>query len=107
MTSDNNDLEQQLRQNLKLRRELAAEVDKARDGSAKQSGGVAYRLGWVLYRFFLVLAALWLASIVATLVLWLLNLMQLPPFKDFLLSLVGILVLYGLGRAFRYVLSGK
>jgi hypothetical protein len=36
MTSDSEDLEQQLRQNLKLRRELAAEVAKARDRSSSQ-----------------------------------------------------------------------
>jgi hypothetical protein len=36
MTSNSDDLEEQLRQNLKLRRELAAEVAKARDSSAKQ-----------------------------------------------------------------------
>ena len=36
MTSDTDDLEEQLRQNLKLRRELAVEVSKARDSSAKK-----------------------------------------------------------------------
>ena len=36
MASDSDDLEQQLRENLELRRELAAKVDKARDKSAKQ-----------------------------------------------------------------------
>jgi hypothetical protein len=41
MTSDSDDLEQELRQNLKLRRELGGEVTKARDSSA----GGAYRLG--------------------------------------------------------------
>jgi hypothetical protein len=38
MISDSDDLEQQLRENLKLRRELAAEVAKAK------GGGIAYRL---------------------------------------------------------------
>ena len=41
MTTNSDDLEEQLRQNLKLRRELAAEVAKARDSSAKQRGGMA------------------------------------------------------------------
>jgi hypothetical protein len=36
MTSDTDDLEQQLRQNLELRRELAAEVAKAKDSSTSQ-----------------------------------------------------------------------
>ena len=50
MTSDSDDLEEQLRQNLKLRRELAAEVAKAKGSSANQGGkkgGERYRL-WVL-----------------------------------------------------------
>jgi hypothetical protein len=51
MTSDSDDLEQQLRQNLKLRAELGAKVAKA-----KQGGGFAYRLGWVLYWICLLLA---------------------------------------------------
>jgi hypothetical protein len=41
MTSDS-DLEEALQENLKLRRELAAQVAKAK------RGGIAYRLGWVL-----------------------------------------------------------
>jgi len=57
MTSDSDDLEQQLRQNLKLRRELRAEVAKA----AKQGGGFAYRLGWVLYWTSLVCIGFWCA----------------------------------------------
>jgi hypothetical protein len=36
MTSDSDDLEQQLRENLMLRRELAAEVAKAKDSSTSQ-----------------------------------------------------------------------
>jgi multidrug resistance efflux pump len=37
MTSDTDDLEQQLRQNLKLRRELGAEVAKSREGMASDT----------------------------------------------------------------------
>jgi len=45
MTSDTDDLEQQLRQNLKLRRELGGEVAKSIEASsANQGGGIAYRL---------------------------------------------------------------
>ena len=36
MTSNSDDLEEQLRQNLKLRRELATEVAKARDSSEQR-----------------------------------------------------------------------
>jgi hypothetical protein len=42
MTSDRDDLEEALQENLKLRRELAADVAKAKEIS--QSGGIAYRL---------------------------------------------------------------
>jgi hypothetical protein len=56
MTSDSDDLEQQLRENLKLRAELGAKV-----ANAKQGGGMAYRLGWVLYWICLMLAGGWAA----------------------------------------------
>ena len=49
MTSVEEDLEQALRENIRLRRELGA---RAAEGKAaigtKQSGGIAYRLGRVL-----------------------------------------------------------
>ena len=47
MTSGSDDLEQELRRNLKLRRELGAEAAKGKAAlNAKQRGGVAYRLKW-------------------------------------------------------------
>ncbi len=56
MTSDSDGLEEAVRENLKLRRELAAEVAKAK--GASQRGGV-YQLGWVLYWACLIVAAVW------------------------------------------------
>ena len=56
MTTDSDDLEAALRENLKLRRELATNVAKAE--AAVQRGGMAYRLGWILYWTCLVFAAL-------------------------------------------------
>ena len=56
MTSDGDGLEEAVRENLKLRSELAAEVAKAK--GVGQRGGV-YRLGWVLYWACLIVAALW------------------------------------------------
>ena len=44
MTSNNDDLEEALQQNLKLRRELGAEVAKASDSSTKQMAGAAATL---------------------------------------------------------------
>jgi hypothetical protein len=61
MTSDRDDLEQALQENLKLRRELGDQVAKA-----KQGGGFAYRLGWVLYWFCLGLIGLYAVGGLAT-----------------------------------------
>ena len=100
MTSDSDDLEEALRENLKLRRELASNVAKAE--AASQRGGAAYRLGWVLYWSCLVLAAL--AVLYVGFVLWAdgaLFSLRLA------VSAVAVLLLYGLGRAVRYVLSGE
>lgn len=104
MTSDTDDLEQQLRQNLKLRRELGAEVAKA-----KQRRGMAYRLGWVLYWGCLVLAGMW--AVVATL-LAITHPSQQSSGLDlalvvFFLAVLPSLLLYGLGRVLRYVLSAE
>jgi hypothetical protein len=103
MTSDTDDLEQELRQNLELRRELGAKVAKAK------GGGIAYRLGWVLY---------WtcLALIVLYGVFWLVLLQDASwegiksDLSDWTVSLgisLPVIALYALGRAFRYVLSGE
>jgi hypothetical protein len=108
MTSGNDDLEQELRRNLKLRRELGAEAAKGKAAlSAKQGGGIAYRLGWVLYWACLVLAGMW-----AVFFLWwaisdsgVVEDIRQSPYLAFLVALPSLL-LYGLGRAFRYVLSG-
>lgn len=108
MTSDSDDLEQQLRQNLKLRRVLTAEVAKA----AKQSGGFAYRLGWVLYWASLVCIGFWCAYVLLRL-----QIEGLPrtggevtAFDGALLVgffVVPALLIYGLGRVSRYVFSGE
>ena len=92
MTSDSDDLEQQLRENLKLRAELGAKVAKA-----KQGGGMAYRLGWVLYWISLMLA---LASGV-----FVLGSMAGAGILSLIAAWMSALALYGIGRAFRYVLA--
>jgi len=106
MTSDSDDLEQQLRENLKLRRDLAAEVAKAKNG-ANRGGGIAYRSGWVIYWTCLALAGTWVAF-------WLLLSREESTRSEFasdpsMYLVVGfpMLVAYGLGRAFRYILSGR
>ena len=103
MTSESDDLEEALRQNLKLRRELAAKVAKAK------GGGIAYRLGWVLYWICLGLIGVW----------WLFCLIGITtqgmPLRGgdsswgILLFIFGgvPLLLCGVGRLLRYVLSGE
>ena len=76
--------------------------------NAKQSGGFAYRLGWVLYWICLLLVALWVAFVLINVP----SPISSNESADWLMKewgfCVGIaLLLYGLGRAFRYVLSGK
>ena len=109
MTSDSDDLEQALQQNLKIRRELGVEVGKA-DGiqPAKQDRGMVYRLGWVLYWSCLLLAGAW-----ALVCLWLIvTTGSGTPVGDiklgqWLRAIGPSLLLYGLGRAIRYVLSAE
>lgn len=115
MTSDNKDLEEALRENLKLRRELAANVSKA---EVKQLSGIAYRLGWVLYWACILLAVFWMLGLflyvgegsVANAVDLLMRRLRQDPLNVTLIwvgATLPAMVLYGLGRAFRYVLAGE
>jgi hypothetical protein len=68
---------------------------------------MAYRLGWVLYWLCLAIAGGWSAFVI-----WVS--MEPGGFEDIrqspylvLVMAIPVLVAYGLGRAFRYVLSGK
>jgi len=59
MTPDSDDLEQELRRNLKLRRKLGAEAAKGKTAlSGKQGNGIAYRFGPVLLWACLIVAAI-------------------------------------------------
>ena len=90
------DLEKVLRQNLKLRRELAAEIGNVR--IPKQG---MHRLGWTLYWICLTLAAVW--------VLMSLQLVSTDDWSEMGLGIViwfsPVLVLYALGRALRDAIS--
>jgi hypothetical protein len=103
MTSESDDLERALRQNLKLRRELAAEVAKAK------GGGITYRLGWVLYWVCLGLIGLWWVFCFIGMTTQGMPLTGRDSSWDFLLFMLGgvPLLLYGLGRLLRNVLSGE
>lgn len=103
MTSGNDDLEDALRQNLKIRRELAAKVAKAK------GGGITYRLGWVLYWICLGLIGLWWVFCFIGITTQGTPLTRRDSSWGFLLFILGVvpLLLYGQGRLLRYVLSGE
>jgi hypothetical protein len=116
MTSDSNDLEDALRENLKLRSELAANVTKAE--AASQRDGRAYRLGWVLYWACILLAVFWMLGLflyvgegsVPNALDLLVRRLRQDPLNAALIwvgATLPAMILYGLGRAFRYVLSGN
>ncbi len=97
MTSDKDDLEEALQENLRLRRQLGAEASK---GTATiRAGGMGYRLGWVLY---------WAACIVAGL-LALIGLFYafIAPESHWLGALILGFVVWLIGRTLRYVFSGS
>jgi hypothetical protein len=103
MTSDSHDLEQELRRNLKLRRELGAKAAKGKAAlSVKQGGGMAYRLGWGLYWACLALIAAWVLTAALFVPMTLDH-----PGPALVVYGVPALVLYGIGRALRYILSGE
>ena len=109
MTPDSDDLEQALQQNLEIRRELGAELGKV-DGirPAKQDRGMVYRLGWVLYWTCLAMAALpAFISVIALLTQLGVYSQNEFPSDHILGGALIALVLYGIGRAFRYILSAE
>jgi hypothetical protein len=102
MASDKDDLEHELRHNLKLRRKLGVQAGKAEAAiSGKQGGGVVYRLGLVLYWTCLVLA------VALGLFVWRFFSMDSEGALPLIAGGLIALLFYGLGRAFRYVLSGE
>ena len=116
MISYSEDLEQALRENLKLRRELVANMTKAE--TASQRGGMAYRLGWVLSWTCIALAVCWMLGLFIYLgdgsVPNALDLLVRRAWQDplnvtlkWVMVTFPALVLYGLGRTFRYALCGE
>ena len=89
----------------RLRRELGAEIGKV-DGiqPTKQGGGIVYRLGWVLYWTCLALIGAWVLFYV-NLTFWGGEKWGSAAYDTILMFVLPISILYGLGRAFRYVLS--
>ena len=112
MTSEPDDLEKALQENLKIRRKLARKTWEVRERNAKD------RVGWAFYYTSLALAGLWIL-----LWLWMLyggfseaqsrgvehatRLFMQNPLGQLAFMGVPVLLLYSLGRNIRYALSGE
>ena len=112
MPSEPDDLEQALQENLKIRRKLARKTWEVRERNAKD------RVGWALYYLSLSFAGLWIL-----LWLWMLyggfseaqsrgiehaiRLFMQNPLRQLPFMGTPVLLLYSLGRAIRYALSGE
>jgi hypothetical protein len=106
-SKNDDDLEHELQHNLKLRRKLGAEAGKGEAAISGKQRGIAYRLGWVLYWICLVLALL-PAFIPIQVLLDELGFSASGFPRHFaLVGALAALLLFGLGRAFRYILSGE
>jgi hypothetical protein len=104
MSSQTGELGKELRQNLKLRRELGVKAAKATAAIAlEQRSKFAYRLGRFLYWACLVLALTW-AGFVASIASDQADLSKHWHF--YLLAFaIPMLLLYGVGRGLRFILS--
>ena len=110
MTSEPDDPEKALQENLKIRRKLARKTWEVRERNAKD------RVGWAFYYTSLALAGLWIL-----LWLWMLyggfseaqsrgvehaiRVFMQNPFGQLAFMGIPVLLLYSLGRAIRYALS--
>jgi hypothetical protein len=112
MSSERDDLEQVLQENLKLRRKLGRQTWEVRERNAKD------RVGYAFYYTSLALAGLWIL-----LWLWMLyggfseaqsrgvehatRLFMQNPLGQLAFMGIPVLLLYSLGRSIRYALSGE
>ena len=111
MSSERDDLEQALQENLKLRGKLGRQTWGVRERNAKD------RVGWALHYASLALAGLWIL-----LWLWMLydgfseqsrgaehaiKLFMQNPLGQLAFMGIPVLLLYSLGRSIRYALSGE
>ena len=112
MTSEPDDLEKALQENLKLRRKLGRQTWEVRERNAKD------RVGCAFYYTSLALAGVWIF-----LWLWMLyggfseaqsrgvehatSLFMQNPLRQLAFMGIPVLLLYSLGRSIRYALSGE
>jgi hypothetical protein len=106
MTSDSDDLEQALRENLKLRGELTAEVGKPKDNSRQRVSRDFHRLGIIIALMAGAVSLVLISHDAVTLRLWKVTYGDLP------IVLVGVvevavvcLAVYALIRAIGWVIN--
>ena len=91
--------------------EVKAIAAKYRDVNVAKAegGGIAYRLGWVLYWTAIALTGLYVAYWLVVLrdASWAAIFSDLSDWSTVLAVILPAFALYGVGRAFRYVLSGE
>jgi hypothetical protein len=106
MTSDSDDLEEELRENLKLRGELAVEVAKSKDNSRRRVSRDFHRLGIIIALMAGAVSLVLIAHDAVTLRLWEVTYGDLP------VVLVGVVevavvcfAVYALIRAIGWVIN--
>ena len=110
MASDGNDIQEALRENLKLRSELALEVAKSRERAQRVSRGF-HRLGLITALIAGAVRIAFIAHDIVTLRLWEVTYGDLPVVLfGALIGLVEVavvcLAVYGLVRAIGWVIGG-
>ena len=106
MSSEREDLEQVLQENLKLRRKLGRQTWEVRERNAKD------RVGYAFYYTSLALAGLWMlyggfSEAQSRGVEHATRLFMQNPLKQLAFMGIPVLLLYSLGRSIRYALSGE
>ena len=111
MASDSDDLEEQLRENLKLRRELAGEVAKVKNSASQRVSRGSHRLGLLLASILFVIGLAFVVADIVHLRLWDIKLSDLPVvLGGVLIGLLGLtlacLAVYGIVRAVGWIIGG-
>jgi hypothetical protein len=106
MTSDSDDLEQALRENLKLRGELAAEVAKPKANSRQRVSRDFHRLGIIIALMAGAVSLVLIAHDAVTLRLWKVTYGDLPVVLVGVVEVVVVgLAVYGLIRAIGWIIN--
>ena len=111
MTSDSDGLEEAVRENLKLRDQLAAEVAKAKGSTSQRVSRGSHRLGLLLAAILFVIGFAFIVADIVYLRLWDIKISDLPVvIGGILVGLLGLtlacLAVYGVVRAIGGVIGG-